>query len=384
MRSTTTTGTTDASAPTRAARWSATMAAHGSGALRSPHPGPGPRLEPSGVLDRLEREDLARRTRAPGAAIPDGAGDRAAPEAPDPLRTCFERDRDRVLHAAAFRRLAGKTQVFIFPDDHQRTRLTHALEVAQVAVAVATACRLDVALTEAIALAHDCGHGPGGHASEDALSPYLVDGFDHGPWGADVVLAGLNLCRETLDGVRNHSWSQPTPATAEALVVRWADRMAYCCHDLEDAVAARVVSLDDLPPSVTEVLGVRRAEQLRALVGALVDTIGATGEIALPAAEAEALAELRRWNHDRIYLRPESLEQGRAVSRVLQALVEHAAAHPDVLPGAAVDQPVAGSADALAAAVRWVAGMTDRYACEQAAHHLGWPLDQLPRGLGLR
>ncbi len=110
-------------------------------------------------------------------------------------RTCFERDRDRILHASAFRRLAGKTQVFVFPADHQRTRLTHALEVAQVAAALARALRLNVALTEAIALGHDCGHGPGGHASEAALAPYLPGGFDHAEWGADVALAPLNLCR---------------------------------------------------------------------------------------------------------------------------------------------------------------------------------------------
>ncbi len=111
------------------------------------------------------------------------------------MRTCFERDRDRILHGTtAFRRLAGKTQVFVFPEDHQRTRLTHALEVAQVATSIARACRLNVALTEAIALGHDCGHGPFGHASEDAFTPYLAGGFDHARWGADVVLEPVNLC----------------------------------------------------------------------------------------------------------------------------------------------------------------------------------------------
>ena len=116
------------------------------------------------------------------------------PEEPDPWRTCFERDRDRILHATSFRRLAGKTQVFVFPEDHQRTRLTHALEVAQVATAIARACRLNVALTEAIALGHDCGHGPGGHASEDALDPFLPGGFDHAPWGAHGLAAPRSTC----------------------------------------------------------------------------------------------------------------------------------------------------------------------------------------------
>ena len=157
-----------------------------------------------------------------GATRARGAGDRARAEEPDALRTCFERDRDRILHANAFRRLAGKTQVFVFPEDHMRTRLTHALEVAQVAVGVARPLGLNVALTEAIALGHDCGHGPGGHASEEALDPYLPGGFDHAPWGADVALAPLNLCAETLDGIRNHSWSRPAPATPEGEVVSWA------------------------------------------------------------------------------------------------------------------------------------------------------------------
>ena len=154
----------------------------------------------------------------------------------------------------AFRRLAGKTQVFVFPDDHQRTRLTHALEVAQVATSVARALGLNVALTEAIALGHDCGHGPGGHASEDALSPYVAGGYDHAVWGADVTLAPLNLCAETLDGIRNHSWSRPAPATPEGEVVSWADRIAYVCHDFEDAVAAGIVGADMLPPIVADAL----------------------------------------------------------------------------------------------------------------------------------
>ncbi len=172
--------------------------------------GPG-RVEIEGPLGRERREQLEAALLVPGATLASGAGRRRAPEEPDAFRTCFERDRDRILHASAFRRLAGKTQVFVHPEDHQRTRLTHALEVAQVATSCARACRLNVALTEAIALGHDCGHGPGGHASEDALDPFVPGGFDHAPWGADVSLEALNLCAETLDGIRNHSWSRPAP-----------------------------------------------------------------------------------------------------------------------------------------------------------------------------
>ena len=134
----------------------------------------------------------------------------------------------------------------MFPDDHQRTRLTHALEVAQVATAIARACRLNVALTEAIALGHDCGHGPGGHASEDALVPVRRRAASTTPSGGPTSsLAPLNLCAETLDGIRNHSWSRPAPSTPEGEVVSWADRIAYVCHDFEDAVSAGIVTPDD-------------------------------------------------------------------------------------------------------------------------------------------
>ncbi|HEV2361004.1 MAG TPA: HD domain-containing protein, partial [Acidimicrobiales bacterium] len=185
----------------RASAWAATMGGHdGSGGIRLAHADSCGRFEPARPLLREERELLEDSALAPGATRAVGAGNRPAPEEPDPYRTCFERDCDRILHSPAFRRLSGKTQVFIAPDDHQRTRLTHALEVAQVATAVARAGRLNVALTEAIALGHDCGHGPYGHMSEDALSPYLPEGFEHSVFGADVVLAGRNLCAETSDG----------------------------------------------------------------------------------------------------------------------------------------------------------------------------------------
>ena len=247
---------TDATMQERAERWASTMArARTAAGVRLAHAdsharvgdGAGRPARPA----RSARHDALAPTRHPAV----GAGDRARPEEPDQWRTCFERDRDRILHAPAFRRLAGKTQVFVFPDDHQRTRLTHALEVAQVATSVARALGLNVALTEAIALGHDCGHGPGGHASEDALSPYVAGGYDHAVWGADVTLAPLNLCAETLDGIRNHSWSRPAPATPEGEVVSWADRIAYVCHDFEDAVAAGIVAADMLPAVVAERCG---------------------------------------------------------------------------------------------------------------------------------
>ncbi|MCU1502831.1 MAG: putative dNTP triphosphohydrolase [Ilumatobacteraceae bacterium] len=364
----------------RAARWAATMAGHV--VVEGVHLAHADSWAGSGSanqFDRAAREDLEHEHLATLATHSSGAGDRALEEVPDPWRTCFERDRDRILHSAAFRRLAGKTQVFVFPDDHQRTRLTHALEVAQVAVSVARALGLNVALAEAIALGHDCGHGPGGHASEDALSPYVTGGFDHAVWGADVTLAPLNLCAETLDGIRNHSWSRPAPTTPEGEVVSWADRIAYVCHDFEDAVAAGIVTEDDLPGGVRARCGTRRSRQLGTFISAMIDAASTTGRIGMTTPDATALADFRRFNYEHVYLRPASKEQAAAVIALLRALVEHYATNPTQLPGA--PEADAGSEPALHAAVAYVGGMTDRFACRLAITELGWTIDRLPRGV---
>jgi dGTPase len=364
----------------RAQRWVSTMDGYGGGAaVRRAHRDSCAGVGTVRALGREAREHAEDLMLAPGATRAHEAGGRASPEEPDQLRTCFERDRDRILHATAFRRLAGKTQVFIFPQDHQRTRLTHAIEVAQVAVSLARAARLNVALTEAIALGHDCGHGPGGHASEDALTPYVEAGFDHAVWGADVVLAPLNLCAETLDGIRNHSWSRPAPATPEGEVVSWADRIAYVCHDFEDAVRAGIVTPAMLPEGVRRRCGQGRGEQLGAFISGVLDAVTATGEVGMTEELAEALAEFRATNYERIYLRPASVAQGQGVARLLRSLVEHFADRPNLIPGTAERGGVAaGSDEALSTAVTYVAGMTDRYVMQSAAAHLGWDADRLP------
>lgn len=368
----------------RAHLWASTMAGHTSSrpGLRVAHVGPEIPLGEFDIYGREARETVEDQILAKGATRAAGAGSRAHEEEPDLLRTCFERDRDRILHSNEFRRLAGKTQVFIFPADHQRTRLTHALEVAQVATAIATACRLNTVLAEAIAIGHDCGHGPGGHASEDALSPFLGEEFNHAVWGADVMLAPLNLCAETLDGIRNHSWSRPSPATPEGVVVGIADRVAYCAHDLEDAVSAGIVTLDQLPAVVVERCGRTRSQQLRAFIADVVNTSHKYGYIGLSDDMAEALGALRRFNYERIYLRPSSMEQGRAVISLLSALVEHYANHPKDLPENSGLYP--GHEDTVRRAVTYVSGMTDKFAVQQATTLLNWPTDQLPRGLSQR
>ncbi len=366
--------------------WASTMAGVAArDGLVLAHAGAEPRpVGPPGggapAIPRDQREAAEAASLAPGATLAHGSGNRAAPEEPDRWRTCFERDRDRILHAAAFRRLAGKTQVFVHPADHQRTRLTHALEVAQVATAVARAVGLNTTLVEAMALGHDCGHGPGGHASEDAFEVF-VPGFHHARWGADVVLARLNLCAETLDGIRNHSWSLPAPTTPEGEVLSWADRIAYCTHDLEDAVRAGIVDDRDLPEEVVEVAGRTRSAQLRTFITALVVGVTTHGAVGMAEEPARALAALRSFNYERIYMRPASVAQADAVVAVLRALVEFYIDHPWQVPEPWPDATGPGTDAAVDRAVTYVAGMTDRFAFDLAVDRVGWPVDRLPRAV---
>src|SRR5487761_1988027 len=383
-------GTVNEPVTDRARRWAATMEGYEGGAdavtvahldSRATIVSSRPDGRAVAATREAREEDLDARL-CGDATRARGAGRRARDEEPDEYRTCFERDRDRILHSSAFRRLAGKTQVFIFPEDHMRTRLTHALEVAQVATGVARALGLNVALTEAIALGHDCGHGPGGHASEEALDPFVEGGFDHAAWGAEVSLVGLSLCAETLDGVANPSWSRPAPATPEGEVVSWADRIAYVCHDFEDAVSAGIVDANDLPALVRERCGMRRGQQLGAFINAMIRTIRASGVIGMDARHAEALAAFRSFNYEAIYLRGVAREQASAVVAMLRALVEHYASHPRLIPDVLErGGEVANETEAMELAVAYDAGMTDRFACRSAVTLLDWPIDRLPSGI---
>ena len=343
---------------------------------------------PHQLGSRQTREESEHRSLAPGATRAGGAGNRARQEEPDPYRTCFERDLDRIHHSRPFRRLAGKCQVFIAPDDdHLRTRLTHAVEVSQVAVGIARPAGLNVALTAAAATAHDCGHGPAGHASEEAFTPFLEGGYHHAVYGADVVLAPLNLCAETLDAVRNHSWNRPAPLTPEGEVISWADRIAYVCHDFEDAVRAGIVGADELPAAVAEVVGRRRSAQIDAMITGVLDTIAVTGRVGMRAAEAEALAAFRAFNFERIYLRPASVVQAERVVDLLRGLTEWYADHPAAIDdssgtgAATTSTSTEQTADPVVSAVRHVSGMTDRYALRMAVDLLGWDPAKLPRGV---
>jgi dGTPase len=339
------------------------LAHHDSSAVAGP--------APLSLLYREQREIVLDQLLAPGATRPWGAGNRAREEAPDLLRTCFERDLDRIKYASPFRRLAGKCQVFLAPDDiHIRNRMTHTIEVAQVALSIAQAVGLNVSLTEAIAMGHDCGHGPGGHAAEDAFEPYVAGGYDHAIYGADVTLVPLNLCAETLDGIRSHSWRLPAPSTPEGEVVSISDRLAYLTHDAADAVRAGIIRPADLPPLVKERLGITQSSQLERMINSTIDVIAVTGRIGIDADIAEAVDAFRLFNYERIYTRPAARTQGKRMIGALRALVEHFADAPGLIPEVALgewDAPTSGSPEAIAAAVHHVSSLTDRDAIASAA-----------------
>ena len=337
------------------------------------------------ALSRQEREEAEEELLAIGATRSRGAGNRAREEEPDELRTCFERDLDRIKYSKPWRRLAGKCQVFVAPDDeHLRNRMTHAIEVAQVATSIARAVGLNVALCEAIALGHDCGHGPGGHASEDAFEPYIDGGYDHAGWGADVVLADMNLTLEVLDGIRQHSWRLAAPMTPEGEVVSLADRIAYVCHDADDAARAGIIIASNLPIEVIEFCGTKQSSQIRSFINDTVRTIQETGQVGLSPGMDAVLDTFRRFNYDKIYLRPASNQQAERVIRMLRSLVEHYADKPGLIPDVSDGSrefPDAGSKQALFESVRYVSGMTDRFAISQAVTLLRYPVDLLPSGV---
>src|SRR5438128_7953797 len=221
----------------------------------------------------MRTEDIERQVLADTAILAAESKGRDGAEEPDSIRTCFQVDRDRLVHCKAFRRLKHKTQVFISPEgDHYRVRLTHTLEVSQIARTAARALRLNEDLTEAIALGHDLGHTPFGHLGEEALSPFLGRPFRHNEQSLRIVEhlenegRGLNLTWEVRDGILNHTWSMPMPATLEGQVARVADRIAYVNHDVDDAIRAGILAPPDLPAGVLATLGPTHGARVNALV----------------------------------------------------------------------------------------------------------------------
>ena len=325
--------------------------------------------------DRLVREAEEVRGLAPAATRSTTSRGRTRAEPPDAFRTAFERDRDRILHAKAFRRLKHKTQVFIDPEgDHYVTRLTHTLQVTQMARALAAALSLNEALAEAIALGHDVGHSPFGHTGEEALSPYFPTsgGWHHAAQSVRIfeVLEDLNLTWEVRDGIRAHSWRiDPPPATPEAFCVRYADRIAYLTHDALDAVRAGLLAIDDFPLSVRDRFG----DPGRLWVGEMVDAVVEESlrgkEIHMDAVTLATMNELRDFMFERVYLAPGLREHTRAAIDVIRRLVDHHLAHPDEIPASYREI----DADLVTQVADYVAGMTDRFALATHERLFGTP-----------
>jgi len=288
---------------------------------------------------------------------------RVTHEEPDEFRTVFERDRDRIIHSKAFRRLKHKTQVFLNPEgDHFVTRLTHTMQVTQVARAIAAALSLNEPLAEAIALGHDVGHSPFGHTGEDALSPYFTpDGWHHAGQSVRIfeVLENSNLTWEVRDGIRAHSWRiEPPPATPEAFSVRFADRIAYLAHDAVDALRAGVLRADDFPAPVLDRFGEPGRAWINAMIGAVIDESLRTGAVRMDDETLAVMNRLRDFMFERVYQSPEQLRQQRRAISVIRDLMDWHLEHPDEIP-ASYRQDEASPATQAA---DYIAGMTDRFA----------------------
>jgi dGTPase len=292
---------------------------------------------------------------------------RRAPEADSGVRTPFQRDRDRIVHSKAFRRLKHKTQVFIAPEgDHYRTRLTHTLETGCIARTVARALGLNEDLTEAVGLGHDLGHPPFGHIGEEALDEALrergVEGFRHNEHSLRVVDVlegeghGLNLTEQVRDGILNHTGPNK-PATLEGRIVRLVDRVAYINHDIDDAVRAGILAEDELPEREIRLLGETGAERIDTLVRDIVEASHEQGDVAQSEEIGGAMLRLRKFMFDRVYLGEEARSEHDRVHRTLRGLFDHYLEHPELVPGGDGNE-----ADDLQRVTDYVAGMTDRFA----------------------
>lgn len=315
---------------------------------------------------REQIEQTEAQTLAPKATLSAATKGRERHEEPHPFRTSFQRDRDRILHSKAFRRLGHKTQVFLAPEgDHYRVRLTHTLEVTQVARTIARALRLNEDLAEAICLGHDLGHTPFGHLGEEVLSEFLGTTFRHNEQSLRIVEhlerrgddQGLNLCWEVRDGILNHTWSMPMPSTLEAQVARYADRIAYLNHDIDDAIRAGVLRAEDLPPATNAVLGTTSSSRIDVMVGSLVDASMNSDEIGMGSQVFEVLLETRDFMFENVYNRSDIREEHENVSEMLHELLSYLSDHPDELP-----QDGEPGDDPQQLLIDYVAGMTDRFA----------------------
>ena len=316
------------------------------------------------VRERIEEGE--RQFLGPNATLSEHALGREREETPDDLRTCFMRDRDRIIHCKSFRRLKHKTQVFLSPEgDHYRTRLTHTVEVAQISRTIARALRLNEDLTEAIALGHDLGHTPFGHAGERALSQAVGKPFHHNEQSLRVVRLlekdgkGLNLTGEVQDGILCHTGPREA-ATPEGRIVRYADRIAYINHDIDDAVRAGVLSEEDIPFDIKLALGSTHSRRIASLVRAMIDYGGQTGEVGMDPQTAGYMKDLRDFMFEEVYQNPVAKGEEGKSEAIVHYLYRHFSQDAELLPQ---EYWAIADRDGLPTAVcDYIAGMTDRYA----------------------
>ena len=320
----------------------------------------------------LMREDLEKREESlsPFAARSAETKGRRLEDPPCKFRTEFQRDRDRIIHSKAFRRLMHKTQVFLAPEgDHYRTRLTHTLEVSQVSRTVCRALSLNEDLTEAIALGHDLGHTPFGHNGEEVLNEIYPKGFRHNEQSLRVVellensgnRVGMNLTYEVRDGILNHS-GKGEPATLEGEIVRLCDRIAYINHDIDDAIRSGVVSLEDLPKGPIELFGTRHSQRINNMVTNVVENSDGKDHIRMDQEHWERLLELRDYMFENVYKSPKvkKTEDVLMVDTMIKKLYHYYIDHPDMLPSD--DQKNLERFDVETVIKDYIAGMTDRFA----------------------
>lgn len=318
------------------------------------------------LTQKIERDTLS-----PDAAFSDATKGRDREERnPEPrfdLRTPYQRDRDRIIHCKAFRRLKHKTQVFLSPEgDHYRTRLTHTLEVSQIARTIARALRLNEDLTEAAALGHDLGHTPFGHAGERALREILDGKFNHFEQSVRVVEklekdgAGLNLTLETRDAIRCHT-SGTEAETMEGKIIRWADKIAYMNHDIEDSIRAGVLVEDDIPREVTDVIGHSKTERITNLICSVIENSG-DGMVGMDEENYEAYKGLQTYLFESVYRNEYAKGEEKKVPHMVESLFGHFIKNLDRLPK--YIQDIAEKEGKERAAADYVSGMTDHYAVE--------------------
>ena len=315
---------------------------------------------------REETEAIERQTLSRYATLSENSLGRRVPLEPDPIRPCFQRDRDRILHCKAFRRLKQKTQVFLSPEgDHYRTRLTHTLEVSQIARTISRALRLNEDLTEAIALGHDLGHTPFGHAGERALNRLCPGGFSHYRQSLRVVDylerdgQGLDLTWEVRNGIVTHT-SGAWARTPEGCVVRRADHIAFLNHDIEDAIRAGILQKEELPKDVLEVLGDTKTKRITCLVGAVVEhgseTIGMAPEI-------QAMHDkLHAFLFERVYYNPIAKQEENKAKLLLETLYTYFISHASLMPPEYL--AIAEKEDVHRAVCDYISGMSDGYAVD--------------------